>query len=166
MERPHSRGVAACALGCALILIGGATASATRLDPYKTFKFNLAMDGRPIAGFHAAHGLRRSGEVVKHRAGGDPSTSLKSPGRSKYESITLERGVTQDKTFGDWVAGAGAAGGSARRDLQLTNSSGGRKRLSRCWVAHHSKLPPLSPGGGSVAIEHLHLSCEAIALSR
>ena len=47
--------------------------------------------------------LKRSTEVVEHREGGDPSTGRKSPGRTKYEAITLERGVTHDKEFENWA---------------------------------------------------------------
>ena len=47
--------------------------------------------------------LKRTTEVVEHRSGGDPSTSHKSPGRQKYDAITLERGLTQDMNFHDWA---------------------------------------------------------------
>jgi phage tail-like protein len=67
-----------------------------RLDPYKNFKFRLKWDGKYIAGISKLTvGLKQTTEVVKHREGGDPSTSYKSPGRNKYAAVTLERGVTQ-----------------------------------------------------------------------
>ena len=47
--------------------------------------------------------LKRTTEVVKHREGGDNSTDRKSPGRTKYEAITLERGVTHDPEFEKWA---------------------------------------------------------------
>ena len=72
-----------------------------RFDPYKNFKFRLWDGERTYTGDQLT-GLVPP-EVVKHRAGGDPSTSHKSPGRNKYESITLERGVTQDPNFGAWA---------------------------------------------------------------
>ena len=70
-----------------------------RFDPYKNFKFRVKWDGRYVAGVSKVGALKRTTEVVKHREGGDPSTSRKSPGRTKYEAITLERGVTHDVEF-------------------------------------------------------------------
>jgi len=70
-----------------------------RLDPYKNFKFRVKWDGRYVAGVNKVGSLKRTTEVVKHRDGGDPSTSRKSPGRTEYEAITLERGVTHDVEF-------------------------------------------------------------------
>ena len=71
----------------------------TRFDPYKNFKFRVKWDGQYVAGLSKMSALKRSTEVVEHREGGDPSTSRKSPGRSKFDAVTLERGVTHDPTF-------------------------------------------------------------------
>src|SRR5690348_7423546 len=79
------------------------TVNATRLDPYKNFKFQVLWDGRTVAGISKISALKRTTEVVKHRDGGDPSTSHKSPGRTEYEAITLERGVTHDVAFEQWA---------------------------------------------------------------
>ncbi len=75
------------------------TVNAQRFDPYKNFKFRVKWDGRYVAGVSKVGALKRTTEVVEHREGGDPSTSRKSPGRTKYEAITLERGVTHDVEF-------------------------------------------------------------------
>ena len=74
-----------------------------RFDPYKNFKFRVKWDGRYVAGVSKVGALKRSTEVVEHREGGDPSTSRKSPGRTKYDAITLERGVTHDLEFEAWA---------------------------------------------------------------
>ena len=70
------------------------TVNAQRFDPYLNFKFRLMWDGRYVAGISKVSALKRSTEIVEHRVGGDPSTSRKSPGRHKFEAITLERGVS------------------------------------------------------------------------
>ena len=62
--------------------------NATRFDPYKNFKFRVKWDGRYVAGVSKVGSLKRTTEVVKHRDGGDPSSSRKSPGRTEYEAIT------------------------------------------------------------------------------
>src|SRR5215204_4696462 len=77
--------------------------NAQRFDPYKNFKFRVKWDGRYVAGISKVSGLKRSIEVVEHREGGDPSTSRKSPGRTKFEAVTLERGVTHDIEFEQWA---------------------------------------------------------------
>ncbi len=74
-----------------------------RFDPYKNFKFRVKWDGRYVAGVSKVGGLKRTTEVVKHREGGDPSSSRKSPGRTEYEALTLERGVTHDTEFEKWA---------------------------------------------------------------
>src|SRR5262249_30027602 len=81
------------------------TTNAQRLHPYKNFKSRVFWDGvtDPVAGVSKVSALKRTTEVVKHRDGGDASSSRKSPGRTEYEPITLERGVTHDTEFEKWA---------------------------------------------------------------
>ena len=79
------------------------TVNTTRFDPYKNFKFRVKWDGKYVAGLSKMSALKRTTEVVKHREGGDPSSSRKSPGRTEYEAITLDRGVTHDVEFENWA---------------------------------------------------------------
>jgi len=83
----------------------------TRFDPYKNFKFRVMWDGRYVAGVSKVSALKRTTEVVEHREGGDPSSERKSPGRTKYEAITMERGVTHDPAFEQWAAKVSNLGG-------------------------------------------------------
>ena len=73
--------------------------NATRIDPYKAFKFRVKWDGRYVAGVSKVGSLKRTTEVVKHRDGGDESSSRKSVGRTVFYAITLERGFTHDTDF-------------------------------------------------------------------
>lgn len=73
--------------------------NAQRFDPYKNFKFRVKWDGKYVAGISKVGALKRTTEVVSHREGGAPSSQRHSPGSTKYEAITLERGVTHDKEF-------------------------------------------------------------------
>ena len=77
--------------------------NAERFDPYKNFKFRIKWDGKYVAGVSKIGALKRTIEAVDHREGGDPSTVRKSPGQTKYEPITLERGVTHDPEFEKWT---------------------------------------------------------------
>src|SRR5258706_395788 len=118
------------------------TVNAQRFDPYKNFKFRVKWDGRFVAGISKCSALKRTTEVVEHREGGDPSTSHKSPGRTKFEAITLERGVTHDLEFEKWANkvwnfGAGLGSESSLKDFRkeliigLYNQAGQRHRLPK-----------------------------------
>jgi phage tail-like protein len=145
-----------------------------RFDPYKNFKFRVKWDGRYVAGVSKVGGLKRTTEVVEHREGGDPSTSRKSPGRTKYEAITLDRGVTHDKEFEQWankVWHFGARLGSEvslkdfRKDLliEVYNEAGQLAlayKVYRCWVSEYQALPDLDANANAVALEHLKLENE------
>ena len=102
-------------------------------------------------------------EVVKHRSGGDPSTSHKSPGRNKYEAITLERGLTQDTDFAAW-ASAGRKGDAARELRLVSFDDSGRQiaayKIHRAWVSEYKAAPKLDAGGNAIAIEHIKLENE------
>jgi phage tail-like protein len=151
-------------------------AQPNRFDPYKNFKFRLAFAGQPgyVAGISKISALKRTTEVVEHRDGGDPSTGRKSPGRTKFEAVSLDRGVTLDRTFEQWAAKvwnfAGAPGAESsladfRRDLVLdVFNEAGQKVLSytifRCWVSEYQALPDLDANANAVAIEHLKVENE------
>src|ERR1035438_556722 len=97
------------------------TVNAQRFDPYKNFKYRLKWDGLYVAGISKVSTLKRTTEVVEHRSGGDPSMAHKSPGRNKYEAITLERGLTQDKAFHDWAGLVWNFGARPGAEVSLAN---------------------------------------------
>src|SRR5262245_43519646 len=97
------------------------TANAKRYDPYKNFKFRVKWDSRYVAGICKVSALKRTTEVVEHREGGDPSTVHKSPGRSKYEPITLERGITHDIEFEQWANKVWNFGASDGAEVSLAD---------------------------------------------
>ena len=146
----------------------------TRFDPYKNFKFRLKWDGRFVAGVSKMTALKRTTEVVKHRHGGDPSSSRKSPGRTEWEAITLERGVTHDLEFEQWASkvwnlGAGLGAEISlkdfRKDIQVeVYNEAGQKVLAynilRCWVSEYQALPDLDANANAVAIQHIKLENE------
>jgi phage tail-like protein len=145
-----------------------------RFDPYKNFKFKVKWDGRYVAGVSKVGMLKRTTEVVKHREGGDPSTTRKSPGRTEYDAITLERGVTHDPEFENWankVWNLGSGLGSEvslkdfRKDviIELYNEAGQKViayNVFRCWVSEFQSLPDLDANANAVAIQHIKLETE------
>ncbi|WP_233809200.1 phage tail protein [Paraburkholderia sp. HP33-1] len=150
------------------------TVNAQRFDPYKNFKFRIKWDAKYVAGISKMSALKRTTEVVKHREGGDPSTSRKSPGKSEYEAVTLERGVTHDTEFEKWAnkiwqygAGLGMEVSlqDFRKDLiiEVYNEAGQlviSYKLYRCWVSEYQALPDFDANANAVAIQHIKLENE------
>lgn len=145
-----------------------------RFDPYKNFKFRVRWDGRIVAGISKVGALKRTTEVVEHRVGGDSSTGRKSPGRSTFEAIMLERGVTHDLEFEQWAnkvwdvtGGAGAEVSLAdfRKDIiiEVYNEAGQlviAYQVFRCWVSEYQALPELDSNANAVAIQSIKLENE------
>lgn len=150
--------------------------TSSRLDPYKNFKFRVLWEGTttPVAGISKVSALKKTTEVVKHREGNDPSSSRKSPGKTEFEAITLERGITFDREFEKWANRiwffqANAPGESAlqnfRRNIviEVFNEAGQlvmRYFVYRCWVSEYQALPDLDANANAVAIEHIKLENE------
>jgi phage tail-like protein len=153
------------------------TVNARRFDPYKNFKFRIKWDGKYVAGVCKMSALKRTTEVVKHREGGDPSSSRKSPGRTEFEAITLERGVTHDTEFEAWASrvwnfGAGLGAEVAlkefRKDIiiEVYNESGQLAlayKVFRCWVSEYQALPEFDANANAVAIQTIKLENEGWA---
>ncbi len=145
-----------------------------RFDPYKNFKFKIKWDGKYVAGMSKMTALKRTTEVVKHREGGDHSSSRKSPGKTEYDAITLERGVTHDPEFENWASKVwnySAGGGSEvslkdfRKDIiiELLNEAGQKViayKVYRCWVSEYQPLPDLDANANAVAIQHIKIENE------
>ncbi len=148
--------------------------NANRFDPYKNFKFRVKWDGRYVAGVSKVGALKRTTEVVKHREGGDPSSTRKSPGKSDFEAIMLERGVTHDKDFEQWANkvwnyGAGLGAETSLQDfrkdiiLEVYNEAGQLAisyKIYRCWVSDFQALPELDANGNAIAIQSIKLENE------
>jgi phage tail-like protein len=150
------------------------TVNASRFDPYKNFKFRVKWDGRYVAGVSKVGALKRSTEMVEHREGGDPSSSRKSPGRTKFEAISLERGVTHDIEFERWAnkvwnygsgLGAEVSLKDFRKDIiiEVYNESGQLAiayKVYRCWVSEYQALSDLDANANAVAIQSIKLENE------
>jgi phage tail-like protein len=147
--------------------------NAQRFDPYHNFKFRVKWDGRYVAGVSKVTGLKRMTEVVKHREGGDPSSSRKAPGRTEYDAIVIERGITHDMEFHKWTnkvhsyghgLGAETSLKDFRKDItvELYNEAGQLVvawKVYRCWVSEYQP-PEFDANANAVAIERLKIENE------
>lgn len=150
----------------------GFVVNATRVDPYKNFKFRVLWDGKAVLGVSKVSSLKRTTEVVKHRSGGQNSHDHKSPGRSSYEGVTLERGITHDLEFEKWANAVSTYAGDSAMDLagykkdltlEVLNEKSQvaiRYFLFRCWVSEFVTLPDLDANANAVAIEHIKIELE------
>jgi phage tail-like protein len=147
-----------------------------RFDPYKSFKFRLKFGASSnyVAGISKMSALKRTTATVEHREGGDPSTAYKSPGLTKYDPVSLERGVTHDTDFEQWASkvwnfhggpGAESSLKDFRKDITLdVFNEAGQKVISyqlfRCWVAEYQAVGDFDANANSVLIQHIKLEYE------
>lgn len=143
-----------------------------RFDPYRNFKFKIKIDGQYVAGLSKCSALKKNTEMTEWWGDVDYATSRKLPGKTKYEAITLEAGVTHDTTFEDWAHKVDSLQGAAamslkgfRKDITIdVFNLQGKKVLSyivhRCWVSEYQALPELDVSGNAVMIQHIKLENE------
>lgn len=150
------------------------TVNIDRLDPYKNYCFLIYFGGStsPVAGVSKVGGLKRSSTPIEYNQGGDAITR-KGLGRTKYEAITLERGLTHDAEFEAWADAAqkldkgipGTSLKNLRKEVRLDLLNEARQPvhryfIHRCWVSDFQALPDLDGGGNAIAIEHIKLENE------
>jgi phage tail-like protein len=150
------------------------TVNSQRFDPYKNFKFRIRWDGRYVAGVSKVSALKRTTEVVSHREGGDPSSPRRSPGRTEFEAVTLERGVTHDTEFEKWVnkvwnLGSGLGSEVSLQDfrkdivLEVYNEAGQLAiayKIFRCWPSEFQPTAEFDANANAVLIASLKLENE------
>ncbi len=143
-----------------------------RRDPYRNCRFRVIIDGEVVAGVSHVSALRRMTEAVEYRTGTEPAANRTAPGPTRFEPITLERGVTHDPVFEEWARLAfdpstGEPGSlkNYRKDIaiELLNLQGQtvlRYLVRRAWVSEYQALPDLDAGGNAVAIQSIKLEHE------
>jgi phage tail-like protein len=156
------------------------TVNTNRFDPYKNFKFRVVWDGRIVAGVSKVTALKRTTEVIEFREGGNASNVRKTPGRTKYEPITLERGVTHDIDFEQWANKvwdyANAQAGDQQRQqemsladfrkditIELYNEAGQKVKayfVHRCWVSEFQAQADLDANANAILIQSIKLENE------
>jgi len=147
--------------------------NAHRYDPYRTFMFQVVIDGRPVAGLKKMSVLKKSTEAVKWRSAGDPAHERVMPGGTSYEPVTLEQGLTHDPVFENWANLVNNIQGNAamsllnyRKDivinvLNLQGVIAISYKLYRAWVSEFQALPEFDAGTmNAVGIQTITLQHE------
>jgi phage tail-like protein len=146
-------------------MANGFVKNAHRIDPYKNYKFRIKWDGKTVLGVSKVGALKRTTQVVPYRSGGENSSDHKTPGRTAYDGLTLERGVTHDPEFEAWADKVHPYAGDAAMDLanykkelvlEVLNEKGHvalRYFLHDCWVSEFTAVPALDANANAVAVE-------------
>jgi phage tail-like protein len=147
--------------------------NAHRHDPYRTFKFQVVIDGQVVAGLRKMTALKKKTEPVKWRTAGDPSHERILPGGTSYEPVTLEQGLTHDPVFELWANLVNNLEGDAAMSLKnfrknivinVLNLQGHvaiSYKLNRAWVSDYQALPDFDAGSmNTVGIQHITLQHE------
>ncbi len=148
-------------------------ANTHRHDPYRTFKFQVLIDGQPVAGLRKMGALKKTTEAVDWRTGGDPTHVRKLPGGTKYEAITLEQGLTHDPVFEQWANLVNNIDGDAamslvnfRKDivinvLNLQGTVALSYQVKRAWISEYQAMPEMDAGTtNTVGIQTIKLEHE------
>lgn len=148
------------------------TVNTHRFDPYRNFKFRIKWDNEYVAGLNKCSALKRTTEMVEWREAGDPSHGRKLPGKTSYDAITLEQGVTHDTRFEEWANLVNNFQGDAAMSLrnfrknvtiEVCNLQGSvvmAYNVHRCWVSEYQALPELDAAGNAVMIRTIKLENE------
>ncbi len=153
-------------------MANGFVVNSHRKEPYKNFKFQLIWDNKVVMGISKVGALKRTTEVVKHRDGANNSYDIKSPGRTSYEGITVERGITHDADFANWAVAVHTYEGDSLMDLagykkelilEVKNEKDQivfRYLLHGCWVSDYTAMPDLDANANAVAIENMKIELD------
>jgi phage tail-like protein len=146
-----------------------------RFEPYKNFKFRVMWDGNYVCGVSKVSALKQTVDTINFREGGDPNTQHVGPTLTKFDPITLERGITENPAFEKWARTVfdhenknqpTLVGFRKDISIELLNEQGTivrRYNVSNCWVSEHEMLPELDASSGAYAIERLVIQHEGIS---
>jgi phage tail-like protein len=108
-----------------------------RYDPYKGYRFHVVLAGKTVAAASSVSGLSHLTP-----AGTD---AHRSAGHNKFDSITLERGVTNDTEFHKWASAISSTGTLQRRDLilELNDLDASSGHTVYQWILHNAHVTQL-----------------------
>lgn len=113
-------------------------------DVYRGFKFSVTIDGFKRASFQKVTGLKSAIEVVEYREGNMPDRMEKLPGMMSFDAVTLERGISFDDDFNEWIQEVTSVVGNAtdpvtRSTTKNDQGSGEATYRRDVFIALHDK---------------------------
>ena len=144
---------------------------AQRFDPYRTFKFKVSIDNQIVAGLSKMSAIKKTTEGIDWYEAGDNFNPRRLPGKTKYEAVTLEKGMTNDKVFEDWANLVNNYRANAitpdrfRKNIQIqVCDMNGNPRIKYnmfdCWVSEFQAVPAMDVTQNTVAIQTIKLEYE------
>lgn len=143
-------------------------ATGDRRDPYRSFNFQLVIDGVPLGAFSECSGLTAEGDAVDYREGTDLASNVrKLMGLRKYTNIVLKRGYTQDKSLWAWFGNI-VNGVADRRNVTIVLMNEEHQPVLR-WHAENAWInkiegPTFKASGNEIAMESVELVHEGLTL--
>lgn len=150
--------------------------NAHRIDPYKNFRFRVTWDGRTVAALSKMSAIKKATEAIEWRSAADAGIVRKMPGRTKFEAVTFEQGLTHDRQFLEWANQVNNPQGEAANSLvnyrktvrvEVLNMQGTPVmafNLLRAWVSEFQALPEMDANANAVAIQTLKVEYENFIL--
>ncbi|SHN13699.1 phage tail protein [Cryptosporangium aurantiacum] len=147
-----------------------------RIDPYANFKFRVKWDNLYVAGLSKMSAIKRSTETVEWREAGGDSIVRKLPGRTKFEPITLEAGLSHDQQLIEWANQVNSPRGDGAASLKLYRKEVTVEVLNlqatavmafvlhRAWVSEFQVLPEMDANANAVAIQTLKFEYEGFSV--
>lgn len=147
-------------------------ATALRYDPYRKFKFLVRWNDQVVAAVSKVTALKKKVEAIDFRSGGDPNFVKKVPGLTSYEPITLERGISADPEFFNWMNLVNKHQVASltsdehfhtfRKHIQiemynLANEKVLTVNVNNAWPSEFTAVPDLDAKANEIAIETLVL---------
>ena len=141
-------------------------------DPYQNFRFRIRWQGRHVAGVSKISALKETAFVTDCKRENHESRKAIRP--AMYEAITLERGLTCDKEFAQWVSSAHNHSSGLEADpllndlrqdvvIEVYNEIGQvvlSYKVYRCWASEFQALPEFDSEANAAAIQSLRLENE------
>ncbi len=144
-------------------------------DPYRNFRFKVKIDGQVVAGFSKMNVLKKITEGTNWVEAGDNRNFRCLPSKTKYEPVTLEKGITDDKIFEEWSTLVNKStdnatkAGKLQKDIQIMICDlNGTPELTyniyNCWVSEFQAVPDMDATQNSVAIQTIKFENEGFAI--
>jgi phage tail-like protein len=137
-----------------------------RTDPLASAKFGIEIKGIQTAEFDEASGLEAEVEILEYQEGGNNQFTHKLPGRVKFPSVTLKRGVTVSNELWDWFV-MGTYGKIERRNMSIVlyDQKGTTVRRWNLTNAYPKKWagPSFKASDNSISIETLEFVHEGMS---
>lgn len=140
---------------------------ATRVDPFRNFRFRVEIDNIPHAGFSEVEIGASVVDVVEYREGDERATTVrKLPGLHKTGDVTLKRGIIASLDLFNWFRAVTNGSPDIRHDVVIFIL--GEDGTDQAKFIVHAAWPrkffvgDLNAKGNEVAIEAIELANEGI----